>query len=320
MTPYVKRPHQTNMKKSLLILWFAMTTLTALSWNIPGHQVSATIAYLYLRDNDPNALKKVVALMLKHPEYGSRWSADHTAISNPDDRDLFLFMVAASWPDLIKQKNNNPRRYNVDRDSHYINWPVFIVPNTPVIEPDPVDDENSMSAIEKHLKILRSNKPDSTKAMSLCWIFHLTGDMHQPLHNVGMFGPGFPADGDHGGLYFYIRKKSGASTGGLHSLWDNLITTSKKFSTVKTKAASLKSQENVAFDGGLQLDFVKWSKDFVAIAEQHVYRYKGNPIQAGSKTKGRVLPAGYMTNAAQVASKQMATAGMRLAVILSKKL
>ena len=46
---------------------------------------------------------------------------------------------------------------------------------------------------------MASNSPD-VKAMAYCWLFHLVGDIHQPLHCTALFSAEHFPKGDRGGF------------------------------------------------------------------------------------------------------------------------
>src|SRR5437667_103063 len=58
------------------------------------------------------------------------------------------------------------------------------------------------------------------RAVAVCWIFHLVGDIHQPLHNVAYFSsaPAF-VQGDRGGNKFGVR--ADGRKWNLHAFWDD---------------------------------------------------------------------------------------------------
>ena len=92
--------------KRLRIIAFMMIAATvslppALAWNIPGHMLSAVIAYQVLRQESPQTIDKVKAVLEKHPWYANQWHARLQDVPVAD-RDLVLFMQAARWPDDIR--------------------------------------------------------------------------------------------------------------------------------------------------------------------------------------------------------------------------
>jgi hypothetical protein len=64
---------------------------TAVAWNIPGHMLSATIAYQILLQENPQTIDKVKAVLEKHPWYANQWrqarlqhipAADHGLVAS----------------------------------------------------------------------------------------------------------------------------------------------------------------------------------------------------------------------------------------------
>src|SRR5215510_9254276 len=53
----------------LVLLALALLPLPASAWNIPGHMLSAAIAYQVLQQESPQTIDKVKAVLEKHPSY-----------------------------------------------------------------------------------------------------------------------------------------------------------------------------------------------------------------------------------------------------------
>jgi hypothetical protein len=69
--------HMTPSRRtaSLLLLTLAVLPLPASAWNIPGRMLSAAIAYQVLRQENPQTITKVAAVLEKHPWYANQWQA-----------------------------------------------------------------------------------------------------------------------------------------------------------------------------------------------------------------------------------------------------
>src|SRR5947208_1525758 len=125
--------------------------------------------------------------------------------------------------------------------------------------------------------MLRSTAPERTKAVALCWIFHLIGDVHQPLHTVALFTTAFPPpEGDRGGTRFSLRAREGASTISLHTFWDDLILRSERFQSVRHTATALRLQPDHARAQLSELRetrFEQWAtQESFTLAKDHAYR------------------------------------------------
>jgi hypothetical protein len=110
------------------------------------------------------------------------------------DHSLVLFMYAAGWADDIRIRDrlqNRPRW-------HYINFP-FKPDGQPdsvqIRAPEPV---NILTAMAENERVVRNESDPERKAVALAWLFHLVGDIHQPLHTVQLFTVDYP-QGDRGG-------------------------------------------------------------------------------------------------------------------------
>ena len=82
----------------LVLVTFSALALPASAWNIPGHMLSAAIAYQVLLQENPQSIDKVKSVLERHPWYANQWQARLEDVPVAD-RDLVLFMQAARWPD-----------------------------------------------------------------------------------------------------------------------------------------------------------------------------------------------------------------------------
>ena len=80
---------------------------------------SAAIAYADLKDRNPAVLVKVVEVLKQHPQFESKWASKLNQVS-AGDRDLYLFMLAARWPDDARGDSNydHPTWHYVDIPYH----------------------------------------------------------------------------------------------------------------------------------------------------------------------------------------------------------
>ena len=155
--------------------------------------LSGIIAYQVLQQESPGTIEKVRSGLEKHPWYANQWQTRLQDVPVAD-REMVLFMQAARWADDIRSQDkaqNRPRW-------HYINLP-FKPKGQPVSvqirEPDPV---NILTAMAENEGVVRNSSSDrERKAIALAWLFHLVGDIHQPLHAVQLFTADYP-NGDRG--------------------------------------------------------------------------------------------------------------------------
>src|SRR5262245_54479824 len=114
------------MQRLLLTLavYFAIS-VPAYAWNKAGHMVSAAIAHAVLKQEHPEAIPKIVALLKQHPQYESTWAKrlDDLQVPSEENREIYLFMLAARWPDDIRDTSEYHHG-----DWHFISLP-YLHPN-----------------------------------------------------------------------------------------------------------------------------------------------------------------------------------------------
>ena len=291
---------------------------SALAWNKPGHMVSGAIAYADLQQTHPQTLAQVVALLKTHPHFETKWKPKLTqSFVGPEERDLLLFMLAARWPDDIRG----------DTSFHHGTWHYINFPYTPAGQPGSVQTveplpENVLSAYQANLDIVRGAAPGD-RAVALCWIFHLIGDVHQPLHTVALFTTQFPApEGDRGGTRFYIRvTPTTRTTISLHEFWDDLILGSERFQSVRNRATALRLRPEHARAQLPELQetsFEHWARqESLSLAKEHAYR-NGQLRGSRDAENGEILPADYIATVKPLAERRMVLAGYRLADVLTQ--
>jgi hypothetical protein len=301
----------------LPLLAAALLTPPAAAWNAAGHMIHGALAYAFLKERSPDTLARVVALLRQHPEFASRWSDKLEAdFVGEDERDLYLFMLAARWADDVR------RNRTYDRPSwHYTNFP-FKPPGQPEsVQPKPPDPENILRALQLNRDLLRGQGGDGDKAVALCWLFHLIGDLHQPLHTVSLFTTDFP-NGDRGGNLFFIRAREQNQAIRLHTLWDDLLSGTSRFQTVRNRAIELRSRVEFAVEQLAELradGFDAWAAESARLARQVAYR-NGELPYGTDMNDAPVLPDGYTAEAKAIAERRIVVAGHRLARTLESVL
>ena len=328
------------MRKAVLLLAVSVAWCVAASrgiaWHDNGHMTVARIAYLGLDDRQ----KAQVAKLLKaHPHYALFLSQDRP----PDVPEIeWAFMRAATWPDWVRPpwREGAPRTPEVmervrkyHRGTwHYINLP-FVPPGSKVPAPKhlPAKDYdrhgepgNVLAALKKSMTILRAaDMPDEAKAIYLCWLLHLAGDLHQPLHAAALVSEDYPK-GDLGGNLFLVAPRKGASPVNLHFYWDALLFDEGAGSKdVEARSNELRRDPKLQRDQLPELkasDFKDWAEESSRLAQDVVYQ--GGKLAGLPRPKGKVdltqlqapvLPESYARAANEVARRRMALAGYRIA-------
>jgi S1/P1 Nuclease len=312
-----RKAHRVGKGLLVGILLLLALISSVFAWNKAGHMVSGAIAYADLKQTHPQTLEQVIAILKTHPQFETKWKPKLTqSFVAPEDRDLYLFMLAARWPDDIRG----------DATFHHGAWHYINFPYKPegqpgsvqTVEPPP---ENILQAYQMNFDIVRGTAPGD-RAVALCWLFHLIGDVHQPLHTVALFSTQFPVpEGDRGGTRFYIRAKPTARTTiSLHEFWDDLILGSDRFQSVRNRATELRVQPDHARAQLPELQdtsFAHWARqESFSLAKAHAYRH-GMLQGSRDEHNGVALPADYVSTTKPLAERRMVLAGYRLADVLT---
>lgn len=290
------------------IAWLLVTSSNTpgYGWNRATHMATGAIAYRELQATAPQAVTQIVAILRQHPEYQQRWAGklNDPALSD-DDRAMYLFMLAARWPDDVRGNAYDHPTW------HYINY--VYAPQQGMARTDTTlaTGETILQAFEQNRQIVRSNVPDSAKAIALCWLFHLAGDVHQPLHTAALIDSQFPA-GDRGGNLFKIKVLMSSQTINLHAFWDGMLLSEDDFQSARNLAVQIRqavSRSQLPQLGRTEIS--DWSKESFQLAQDNAYR--SNTLTPGTDQEGAVLPPDYVATVKPIAQRQVALAGYRLA-------
>lgn len=299
---------------AVLVVCCVASVRTAYAWNRAGHMTCAALVYLELQQSNPDQLAKWITLLKSHPHYESRWRRQTETRSNRTEQELYLWMLAARWPDDIR----NDAEFH--RGSwHYINYPLKPSGQPSSVRTRPPASENIVQAFEDNLAILRGRSDAGKRAVALCWVLHLVGDVHQPLHTTALFTTQF-RDGDRGGTRFHIRPDADKNaTISLHKFWDDLILGSQNFQSVRNRATEFRqTHARRHFPQLSETRFEIWARqESFSLAREFVYR-DGRLRGSTNRSRGILLPADYAAQTQPVAEKQLTLAGYRLADLLKQ--
>ncbi len=222
--------------KKLFYLLLLLIPIQSLSWNSEGHRYSGIIAYELLSQEVRDAVIKDLKEHHMFEAHFKNEMPEDVKAADIEIQNRWLFSQMAVWPDHIK---NRSLGYSpVRRKWHYINLPILLTQidqryykdNIPVntertYEGEASNDWNISQAYLYNADLIKDTT-GSEKAISLCWIFHLTGDVHQPLHTSALFNEGRFIKGDMGGNAISVK-----GMGSLHTYWDRATYTtgSKKW-------------------------------------------------------------------------------------------
>lgn len=229
-----------NPSTLLVAACLAFVPITrALAWADGGHKTVAIIAWEKLSAPDR---AWVADLLKQHPKYEEHFAApmkeELAADADEATKQRWLFAQASVWPDMVRpprgSKGENPNAAYHHPLWHYLDIPIFpddavrsmfrnVKDNADTAwEPGKPDAElNAIQAIKKANHDLRDTSiPAADRAVMLCWLFHLTGDVHQPCHAAALYYPKKLWSGDRGANGVSIKNLPSRP---LHAYWDNLL-------------------------------------------------------------------------------------------------
>ncbi len=326
----------------VLALWSFILSgagFSACAWDSPGHMAVAGLAYDELT---PAEQTKLVAILKQHRDL-SRFKTDlkETTLKSRD-----LVMAAATWPDLIKDDTNNYTNNGYDEKGpitavtddhkmhkgwHFIDTPLQRDSTTPTVKTPDANTVDAVTVLHVLLTQLGSNESDPKKAFDLCWLLHLTGDLHQPLHCVTGIDVTYPG-GDTGGNDIRLTGETHTNSE-LHAYWDNVLgksaghdkTTHRALldKDLKTANAIVASLSGVSLPpNASDITPEDWANDCVNLAKHDAYHFAevtlaSATVHGKNVTREKVtLDGPYFDTASSVAQTQVKLAGHRLALLL----
>ncbi len=210
---------------------------------------------------------------------------------------------------------------------HYINLPVYLTDKDEKelagkldanvqmqFDPPLRQNLNMVQALKGNLLVWRDETAaDADRAVAFCWVLHLTGDMHQPLHNVALFSRAWFPHGDYGGASIKIRR--GDDVTNLHVVWDGLPNRFDDLSPDEN------TRELLSNDVAQIRSIDAWANQSHTMAMEYAYTDEVKrkllhqvPNQQDPEIS---LTVEYLSSASQVARQQVIIAGHRIAALVT---
>jgi S1/P1 Nuclease len=256
-------PKNIKMKKALIalafLLLFIISPAKTYAWGKQGHALVAEVAFQYM---DKKTKKEVLKYL-----------------------DGMSIQDAANWMDNVK----NDHSYDFMKAYHYANFEKGA-------QVEETEGDNIIYQLNTTIRELQNKKNLSKDQINtkIKILFHLVGDLHQPLH-VG-YGE------DKGGNSKQINY-NGKGTN-LHSFWDSGIIKAKEI----TLQDCLNSNRYCYFQVRkiMKINVIQWSTESRNLLEP-IYNTGGNTISEN-----------YVNQNAALIETQILKAGIRLAGILKE--
>jgi hypothetical protein len=281
-----------------------------------------TVAYAAYQQLTPVEKARAAVLLKLNPLY-SEWLTYIPAGTSDADRDMYAFMMAATWPDEIKAMgsgysgNDEPPRgealsLNVGYSDkqlhkywHFINTP-FSQDGTAL---PPVEGPTAAQKIAVFRQALATGEPDLLKSYDLVWLLHLVGDVHQPLHSSTRITADKP-HGDDGGNLVAVNGPAME----LHAFWDDAVGLGDtKNYMVAVKVGQSLPGPDASLVGDVKED--DWAAESFNLAKSSAY-----VAPVGPGLGPYTMDAAYTANTERIAEQRIALAGARLANLLKTAL
>lgn len=312
------------MQKLFLTAFLVITvlfsnTVNVSAWHDEGHKITGYIAWQRMT---PQTRAAVIKILRAAPE-DSQIAAFYPVygIESEELRSMEFFMVVPTWADMVRERSFPVR----NQKYHHSNWHYFdtfwkdaggkVEILTGFAEGG--DALNQLATAEKTLRDAASS--DADKAVAIAWLMHLTGDIHQPLHNSARVTDREPK-GDQGGNLFLLTPEGGPRENqlNLHTYWDGIPARSvplEKEQCVRDYLTEMgdkmmKKHPYAKYAGELQLgQYPEWHKTGFALATTAVFTPELVRFQMPSEK--------YREAAFTLAEKQIALAGYRIGETLN---
>ena len=261
-----------------------------LAWSMTGHMIVAQIAWQYMKPDARQEADRLIKILAEA------------------DPKMDQFIAASTWMDGLKN----------DQFKFFNHWHFIVQPylQDESIKPPATSKENVTWAIEQAVETLKKRRSsDFAKALSLRFLIHLVGDIHQPLHATTLYNQTFP-EGDLGGNRFELKGKFK----NLHSFWDG---TAGLFPSTSLSEDQWQTQIS-EYAAKVEKEIPRSSLENVNNAEPRIWSSESHKLAITHAYVGiapHQKPSDvYRTQAQTIIVKQLALGGYRLADLLNELL
>ncbi len=316
----------------------AAAAAPALAWDSVGHRVSALVANEYL---EPEARAALIGILREHPRFDEDFLDQVPSFIDVDDQREFegwLLGQAAFWPDIARGLPSGERDRYHRGNWHYIDgaWlrgaateqgnnyaGIAPLPSISGIDAKSISAEaevdNIVLALDYNMALLSDQAAEpGRRAVALCWILHLVGDIHQPLHTGSPHSARLFRSGDAGG--------NGIDTdhGNLHATWDRALREQGILASVEAIIAAQRSLDWEALESE-PLDWTAWMAESRELVTSVVYTEAmlREILEAEAEYRPMreiELSEDYLDDMRQIAEQRLGLAGARIALLANSSL
>ena len=275
----------------------------ASGWGNEGHLIVCEIA---LQRLSPRARTFLDAVRANESEVRDPFrDCPDCAAAHPDDGRAMTFQEGCLWPDESRYDT-----FKGTYEYHFINVPAAAASLDVARDCGRLDC--ALAGIQRYTQYLAaapsaSSRERERQALSLRFLGHFVGDLHQPLHVAHAE--------DLGGNLIEVRfvENGTTVTRSLHAVWDSTVVQRAGLTAPQAAASAL----NAEISSGeaaewSELSLLDWAGDSMALARAHAYRRPdGSPVEDGS-----FLDDDYFRSAIDVVRLRLKQAGVRLAALI----
>ena len=325
--------------KSFAISLAILLSPNLLAWDSVGHRISTTIA-LYFISEEIRA--ELIEILQTHPRYEEDFRdqvPNFIDQSNEFEVTSWLLGQAAFWPDIARgfpqpyrNQYNRPDWHYTDgawiRGAAQISGDVYVgVSSRPLVAGEPASAirnsnqvQNVVTAIDYNTRMLLDRSAESAdRAIALCWVLHLMGDIHQPLHTGSLFTQSLFERGDQGGNG--IETDTGRT---LKSEWDRALREAgidDSIPLILNAVEEISESELTREDS----DWTAWMAESREILLSTVYTTEmkdaiATADQSGSRLNQQQLGNTYRAEMQIISRLRLGLAGLRIANFLNREL
>jgi len=338
----------------LFFIFFSLSASSALAWDSVGHRISAAIALEFLSTETRDDL---LALLAFHPRYNEDFLEQIPNFVDHEDKSelgRWLLGQAAYWPDIARglpeperAKYNRPNWHYTDgawirgsallQGNLYLNITPF--PDRQGEGHNNIESEhdvhNVVTAIDYSTQVLKdTSRSAAERAVALCWVLHLIGDIHQPMHTGSLYSANTFEDGDLGGNRIPVTIESSLMpdssqsirTLNLHAAWDGALRDIGIAESVPAIVQQITgfTQPSIA---NVESDWTAWMNESRQLLQNQVYSQQilNAALAADSRRSGEIttpvhLDSDYVQRMQAIARQRLGLAGLRLAIWFENEL
>ncbi|NKB34049.1 MAG: hypothetical protein GKR91_13220 [Pseudomonadales bacterium] len=324
---------------ALLLSSTIFYSVNTLAWDSVGHRLTVAVAVSFLSEEKRQEL---VSILRSHPRYQDDFLSQIPDFINQNDAtelSTWLLGQAAYWPDIARglpaearNRYNRPNWHYTDgawvRGAAQLTGNIYLgVSAAELIQGEAASSirnerqvHNVVTAIDFNTRVLvDDSQAPAARAVALCWVLHLMGDIHQPLHAGSLFSRALFETGDRG--------SNGIDTGSrstLHLDWDRALRDegiSNSLPLILDSIAGYESSQLI----GIESDWTAWMAESREILLSVVYTEAMRTAitradQSGSELGAQSLSSDYINGMKNISRQRLGLAGMRLAIFFENEL